>query len=215
METHPGSPRGARPQPETHARFMPLQVIRYPHPTLRHRSRPIRRVDPALRKMVAEMIDLMYEHEGVGLAANQVDLPLRIFVANPSGERGDGEELVVINPEIQRPKGNESAQEGCLSLPGLYGQVKRPKTVRLSGFDLRGQAIDREVDGFLARVIQHENDHLDGVLFFDRMSDEAVGEVEPTLEEMALEFRSQQQRGAIPDDESLLARLAEWEQKYT
>ena len=210
-----GSSRGVRPHPEPPARFMPLQVIRYPHPTLRHRSRPIRRVDAALRKMVAEMIDLMYEHEGVGLAANQVDLPLRIFVANPSGERGDGEELVVINPEIQRPKGNESAQEGCLSLPGLYGQVKRPKTVRLSGFDLRGQAIDREVDGFLARVIQHENDHLDGVLFFDRMSDEAVGEVEPTLEEMALEFRSQQQRGAIPDDESLLARLAEWEQKYT
>lgn len=210
-----GSSRGVRPHPEPPARFMPLQVIRYPHPTLRHRSRPIRRVDAALRKMVAEMIDLMYEHEGVGLAANQVDLPLRIFVANPSGERGDGEELVVINPEIQRPKGNESAQEGCLSLPGLYGQVKRPKTVRLSGFDLRGQAIDREVDGFLARVIQHENDHLDGVLFFDRMSDEAVGEVEPTLEEMALDFRSQQQRGAIPDDESLLARLAEWEQKYT
>ncbi len=193
---------------------MSLRVIRYPHPTLRHLSKPVRRVDKTLREMVAEMFDLMYENEGVGLAANQVDLPIRLFVANPAGARGDGEELVIINPEIQRPRGNESAQEGCLSLPGLYGQVKRPKTVRLSAFDLKGNAIERDVDGFLARVIQHENDHLNGVLFFDRMTDEAKREVEESLNEMAVDFRSQQETGTVPDNQTLVARLAEWQQRY-
>src|SRR6056297_2945740 len=190
---------------------MPLEVIRYPHPTLRYPSKPIRRVDQALKDIVAEMLDLMYAHEGVGLAANQVDLPLRIFVCNPTGKRDEGEELVLINPLIQRPKGNEAAQEGCLSLPGMYGQVKRPKTVRLSAYDLQGNAIERTVDGFLARVIQHENDHLDGVLFFDRMSDEARRDVEGPLDEMTYEFRSRQELGAVPDDQALVTRLAQWE----
>lgn len=193
---------------------MPLRIIRYPHPTLRHRSKPLRRVDKALRGMVAEMFDLMYEHEGVGLAANQVDLPIRLFVVNPAGTREDGEELVIINPEIQRPRGNESAQEGCLSLPGLFGQVKRPKTIRLSAFDLKGNAIEREIDGFLARVIQHENDHLNGVLFFDRMTEEAKRDVDEAIGEMTVDFRSQQETGSIPNDETLIARLVEWEQRY-
>ena len=143
---------------------MQLSIIQYPHPTLRYRSQPIRRVDQQLREIAAEMLDLMYEAKGVGLAANQVDLPIRLFVANPSGERGDGEELVLINPELQMPKGNESEQEGCLSLPGLYGQVKRPKSIRLSAYDLKGNSIERTADGFLARVLQHENDHIDGVI---------------------------------------------------
>ena len=193
---------------------MPLRIIRYPHPTLRHRSKPLRRVDKALRGMVAEMFDLMYEHEGVGLAANQVDLPIRLVVVNPAGTREDGEELVIINPEIQRPRGNESAQEGCLSLPGLFGQVKRPKTIRLSAFDLKGNAIEREIDGFLARVIQHENDHLNGVLFFDRMTEEAKRDVDEAIGEMTVDFRSQQETGSIPNDETLIARLVEWEQRY-
>ncbi len=77
---------------------MSLSIVHYPHPTLRYRSKTIRRVDKELKAIVAEMFELMYEHNGVGLAANQVDLPLRIFVANPAGKRGEGEELVCINP---------------------------------------------------------------------------------------------------------------------
>lgn len=193
---------------------MPLQIIQYPHPTLRFRSKPIRRVDQELRDIAAEMLELMYAAEGVGLAANQVDLPLRLFVANPSGEKGEGEELILLNPELQMPRGSETGQEGCLSLPGLYGQVKRPKAIRLSAFDLKGNPIERDVDGFLARVLQHENDHLDGVLFFDRMGEEAKRELDDQLDELETDFRSKQTAGSIPNDDDLLARLDQWQKKY-
>jgi len=194
---------------------MQLSIIHYPHPTLRIRSKPIRRVSRELRDFADQMLDLMYESEGVGLAANQVDLPMRLFVANPAGERGDGEELVLLNPELQLPKGSETSQEGCLSLPGLYGQVKRPKTIRLSAYDLKGNPVERVVDGFLARVLQHENDHLDGVLFFDRMTEEAKRELGDQLDELETVFRSKQQTGAIPADDALVEGLGKWYEKYT
>lgn len=193
---------------------MQLQIIHYPHPTLRIKSKPIRRVDQKLRGIAAEMLELMYAAEGVGLAANQVDLPLRIFVANPEGTPGSGEELVLINPELQLPKGSETAQEGCLSLPGLYGVVKRPKTIRVSAFDLKGNPFERTVDGFLARVLQHEYDHLDGVLFFDRMSEEAKRELDDQLDEMETDFRARQTAGSIPPDEELVGRLQQWQTAY-
>ena len=193
---------------------MQLSIIQYPHPTLRIRSNPIRRVDAELRELAAQMLDLMYEAEGVGLAANQVDVPIRLFVVNPAGQRGEGEELVLLNPELQMPKGNETSQEGCLSLPGLYGQVKRPKSIRLSAYDLKGNPVERVVDGFLARVLQHENDHLDGVLFFDRMTEEAKRELDDQLNELETVFRSKQKSGAIPSDKELVARLGKWHEKY-
>ena len=193
---------------------MPLSIIPHPHPTLRVCSRPIRRVDAQLRQIVAEMLDLMYEADGVGLAANQVNLPLRLFVANPTGSREEGEELVLLNPEIQFPKGNETAQEGCLSLPGLYGNVKRPKSVRVSAYDLSGNSIETEVDGFLARVIQHENDHLNGVLFFDRMSEESKRDINEQIQDLEMDFRSKQETGGIATDEVLLEQLNQWYDKY-
>lgn len=193
---------------------MQLSIVPFPHPTLRVRSKPIRRVDQSLRDLIAQMLELMYEAEGVGLAANQVDLPLRLFVANPAGHRGEGEELVLINPVLQLPKGSESSSEGCLSLPGMYGEVKRPKSVRVSAYDLQGNPIDRVVDGFLARVIQHENDHLDGVLFIDRLSNESLRTFEDRLSEMETDFRSMQRSGSIPSDLDLIARLDSWYDKY-
>ena len=193
---------------------MQLSVIRYPHPTLRFKSLPIRRVDDELRELADQMLELMYEHNGVGLAANQVDLPLRMFAVNASGQKGEGEEMILINPEIHRPKGNETAQEGCLSLPGVFGQVKRPKKIRVSAYDIKGNAIEAEVEGFLARVLQHENDHLDGVMFFDRISEEAKRELDDQLYELETDFRSQQSTGAIPSDEELIKRLEHWTEKY-
>ncbi|NND99600.1 MAG: peptide deformylase [Pirellulaceae bacterium] len=194
---------------------MDLSVVQYPHPTLRFKSKPVRRVDAELRAIADRMLELMYEHNGVGLAANQVDLPIRMFVVNASGAKGEGEEMVLINPEIQRPKGNETAEEGCLSLPGVFGQVKRPKSIRLSAYDITGKAVECEVEGFLARVLQHEYDHLDGVMFFDRMTDEAKRDLEDRLEELETDFRSKQSAGAIPADDALVARLDEWLEKYT
>ena len=193
---------------------MQLSIIPHPHPTLRVCSRPVRKVDAQLRNFVAQMLDLMYATDGVGLAANQVNLPIRLFVANPTGDRNDGEELVVINPQIQFPKGNETAQEGCLSLPGIYGNVKRPKTIRISAYDLSGNSIEREVDGFLSRVIQHENDHLNGVLFFDRMSVEGKRDILDQISELETDFRSKQNTGGIPSDPELLAELDQWYQRY-
>jgi len=193
---------------------MPLSIIPYPHPTLRVRSKPIRRVNKELRNIAAEMLDLMYEAEGVGLAANQVNLPVRIFVVNPSGERGDGEEMVLLNPELQMPKGSVTGQEGCLSLPSVFGQVKRPKSIRLSAFDLKGNPVERIVDGFLARVIQHESDHLDGVMFFDRMTEEAKREIDDQLHELETVFESKQNAGGIASDDALAAELDQWYEKY-
>ena len=112
----------------------------------------------------------MYAARGVGLAANQVDLPLRFFIANPKGDPDEGEELVFINPVLSRPKGLEEADEGCLSFPELYGPVTRPKRIHVQAYGLDGKEISADLEGFLSRVVQHETDHLDGVLFTDRMS---------------------------------------------
>lgn len=193
---------------------MSLSIVHYPHPVLRYTSKTIRRVDRELKSLIAEMFELMYEHRGIGLAANQVDLPLRIFVANPAGVRGEGEELVCINPELNLPKGSESDREGCLSLPGIQGDVQRPARIRLSAYDLSGNPIDRHLDGLLARVAQHEIDHLNGMFFFDRMTEDSREELTTGLEELESEFRAKQAGGSIPADDVLLARLAEWEARY-
>lgn len=191
-----------------------LSIVRYPHPTLRYPSKTIQRVDSALKSLVAEMFELMYEHNGVGLAANQVDLPLRIFVANPAGKKGEGEELVCINPELNLPKGHEVDREGCLSLPEIFGDVKRATKVKLNAYDLSGNLIQRDLEGFLARIVQHEIDHLNGVYFFDRMLDESRLVLKSKLQVLEDEFRDLQQNGEVPADEELVARLANWESRY-
>ena len=123
-----------------------------------------------MRKIIAEMFELMYEHEGVGLAANQVDLPYRLFVANPEGDP-DAKELegVFINPVISGGRGLDTDEEGCLSIPGIRAPVTRNTTIKIQGYDLNGNDISGEVEGFLARVIQHETDHVNGILFTHRV----------------------------------------------
>lgn len=191
-----------------------MKIIQYPHPTLRHKSKPLRRVDAELRAIVREMFDLMYEARGVGLAANQVDLPVRLFIVNLEAEPGKGEEMVFLNPVINRPKGQIEMEEGCLSLPGLYARVRRPERVQLSAFNLSGEEVQADLEGMFARVVQHELDHLDGVLFTDRLSEGGKLEVRPELEEFEDEFASRRQRGEIPGDEEIRQRLAELEKKY-
>ncbi len=191
-----------------------LQVINYPHPALRHQSKPVRRVDKTLRQMIAKMFELMYEHRGVGLAANQVNLPLQLFIANISGERDSGEELVMINPVIQSPKGTSEAEEGCLSIPGVYGQVVRPEQVHVMAYDLSGNKFDRVVDGMLARVIQHEFDHLQGVLFPDRMSEAAKRAIGDELEAFELEYDNLLRQDEGLSAEAVAKRLAELEAEY-
>jgi peptide deformylase len=192
-----------------------LPIITYPHPTLRRVSKPLRRVDAELRNKIREMFDLMYAAKGIGLAANQIDLPLRVFIVNLEAKPDAGEELVFINPVISLPRGgSEEMEEGCLSLPGLYGPVVRPKQVRLNAYSLDGKEIKTDATGLLARCVQHELDHLDGVLFPDRMSSSAKADIAEGLDEFEAEFSSRRQTGGIPSDEEIARQWAEWESKY-
>jgi peptide deformylase len=193
-----------------------VQIIHYPHPTLRHKSKPLRKVDAELRAMVARMFELMYEHKGVGLAANQVDLPYRLFVMNPTGDPAKkDEERVMINPIISGPKGSEEGEEGCLSLPQLYADVKRPAKIMLNAYDLDGNEFHGEVEGYFARIVQHETDHLDGRLFIDRLPETVLADFRDDLDEMIGNFRGAQSRGTVPNDAAIAARLAELERART
>lgn len=194
---------------------MPLQLIQYPHPTLRHVARPLKKIDAELRDNVRQMFELMYQNRGVGLAANQVDLPYRLFVVNLEGDPAKGEEMVFVNPVISRRKGLSEAEEGCLSLPGLYGYVKRPSEVVIDAFTLDGKPIHLELDDLFARVVQHETDHLDGRLFIDRLNTTGLLNARPILDEFEIAFAGQRERGEIPGDEAIKERLAALEQLRT
>ncbi len=192
-----------------------LKIIQYPHPTLRHVSKPLKRVDAELRGLIKQMFALMYEAKGVGLAANQVDLPYRFFLANLKGDPAKAEELVFINPVLSKHKGMEEAEEGCLSLPGLYADVKRPARVTIDAYNLQGEAVHIEADDLLARVVQHEVDHLDGKLFIDRLTATAQLDVRDVVQEFEIQFQSQQQSGEAPDEAAVRKRIAELEKLRT
>jgi peptide deformylase len=193
-----------------------LQIIHYPHPTLRHPSKPLKRVDAELRKIVAEMFDLMYEHEGVGLAANQVDLPYRLFIANVEGKREAKEaEGVFINPVLSGGRGQEEDEEGCLSIPGLYAPVTRNETIKIQAYDLDGNEVVGEVNGLMARILQHETDHLDGTLFIDRLGPTQLAAMRDKLEEFELAFTSRLETGELPSADQMAARLRELERLRT
>jgi peptide deformylase len=193
-----------------------LRIIQYPHPTLRHVSKPLKRVDADLHKMVREMFELMYAAKGIGLAANQVDLPYRLFVINlESDPQARDQEFTFINPVITSRKGMSEADEGCLSLPGLYGQVKRPERVSLNAYTLGGQEVNLDLEGLFARAAQHEIDHLDGVLFIDRLSPTGQLAARDSLADFEDQFAGELERGTIPDDATIARRLAELEKLRT
>lgn len=185
-----------------------MDIVTYPHPALRWKSQPIREINDELRQVVREMFRLMYEARGIGLAANQVALPWRVFVINLTADAAETEEEhVFINPEIIKRKGSAEDEEGCLSLPKLYGQVRRAEEIVVEAYDLEGEGFQMTLDGLGARCIQHETDHLDGVLFTDRMSDIARREIEPQLSDFEVQFRRNQQLGSILPDAQLQAQL--------
>jgi len=145
------------------------------HPVLRERARAIAKSDlrePLLQKLIDDMIDTMHEYHGVGLAAPQVHEGLRLFVALLDEDPGpDSEAIVVINPEIvPAADDTEEGWEGCLSIPDIRGRVPRFTDIVVSALDRQGKAVELRLKNFPARVVQHETDHLDGVLFFDRMT---------------------------------------------
>ncbi len=191
-----------------------ISIIKYPHPTLRYRSCTIQRVDRDLREVASRMFQLMYEAEGIGLAANQIDLPLRMFVMNLAGNPHEGEERVFLNPVLRLPRGTREKQEGCLSLPGVYANVRRPEEVILHAFELSGDEFEQRIDGMFARVVQHEIDHLNGVLFIDHLDEESLDEVTPSLKQFTQEFSDAQREQRLPSDAHIAEMRAAWEQRY-
>ncbi len=145
-----------------------LKIILWPDPRLKKVSRPIETFDQNLSTLAARMFELMRENKGVGLAAPQVGLNIRLFVMNATGE--PGQDRVYINPELSDADGEEEGEEGCLSLPEIRIQVLRSRTLRMRARDLEGKAFEELQSGFPARVWQHEVDHLNGTMLVDRMS---------------------------------------------
>ncbi|MGM0784590.1 MAG: peptide deformylase [Pseudomonadota bacterium] len=146
-----------------------LPILEFPDERLRTRAAPVEAVDDAVRQLVDDMLETMYDANGIGLAATQVDVHRRVIVMDVSDDRA--RPLVLINPEVT-PLGDarEPMSEGCLSIPEYYAEVPRALRVHLKALDRDGTPYELEADGLLAHCIQHEHDHLEGVLFVDYLS---------------------------------------------
>jgi len=146
-----------------------LKILEYPAPRLRIKADPVPTVTDEIRRLADDMLETMYQAPGIGLAATQVDRPLRMLVLDVSEDRD--QPLVLINPEILTREGSERNDEGCLSVPGVTEGVERATHVRVRALDRQGKSIEFDAEGLLAVCIQHEIDHLDGKLFVDYLSE--------------------------------------------
>ncbi len=161
---------------------MKLDIVLWPDPVLLDGTQPITEVDDELRHIVAEMRRVLFEERGVGLAAPQVGIPRRLMLVCPSGDPGD--EVVVLNPEILAVEGEEIGEEGCLSFPGIYGRVPRAVRLKVRYQDLDLRQRELELSGWVARIFQHELDHLNGEVFIDKMTPESREKVEDQIEDL-------------------------------
>jgi peptide deformylase len=176
-----------------------MKIVQYPHPALRHPARVLAAIDRQVHLDAGRMLELMYENKGLGLAANQVFLPYRIVVLNPTGDPQQRDrEKVLLNPVILERKGTIEGEEGCLSFPGLFQKIRRAKTVSVQAYNLRGEVIEKTVSDLEARLWQHEVDHLDGILFIDKMGTIAKLSSRSALKEFEEDFQRAQEKGEIP-----------------
>lgn len=175
-----------------------FRLTLYPEPVLRRVATPVAAFDDELRATVRAMFDLMYASNGVGLAGPQVGLQQRILVLNPTGDVAKADqELALVNVQIVDRMGDETLyEEGCLSFPGIYAEVKRPARCRVHAFSPNGELIDREYSDFTSRIIQHEYDHLEGVLLVDRMSPADKQRHKAALQTLVDKYRSKQPTAA-------------------
>ena len=144
-------------------------ILEFPDPRLRTRAQPVTEFNAALARLVEDLLETMYAAPGIGLAATQIDVHQRVIVLDVSEDRTAP--LALINPEILMREGEASTEEGCLSVPGVFDDVKRAARIRLRSQDVSGAPLERDYEGLLAVCIQHELDHLDGKLFVDYLSD--------------------------------------------
>jgi peptide deformylase len=190
----------------------PLKIVNYPHPSLRHEAVPLKQIDDQVRRVAAEMLALMYENRGLGLAAPQVGLPWQLLVMNYAGDHEQKElEGVYINPVILDRKGTQEGEEGCLSFPGLFQKVRRAKTVKAQAYNLQGQALEVEISDLPARLWQHEVDHLHAALFIDKLGPIGKLASRGTLREFERQYKKAQERGEIAADVDIEKTLTELE----
>ncbi len=146
------------------------EVVKYPDPVLAKKGEPVTKFDSALKTLVEEMFESMYAAQGIGLAAPQISISKRITVIDVSFGKNEEEKIALINPEILHMEGKQVEEEGCLSLPDIREKVQRAERVRVKAQNVSGEWFEVEGDELLARALQHEIDHLDGILFIDRVS---------------------------------------------
>lgn len=182
---------------------MILEIVKYGHPVLRKKGAPVERITPEIKKLIADMLETMEENHGVGLAAQQVGVATQLTVIDvravtdrPSTLELDGQPadpavimpLVLINPKITPVGAAMTGGEGCLSFPEIFGEISRPGVVEVRALDAKGKPIAFRCGGLLARAVQHEADHLNGILFIDRMDRKTKEELRPELD--ALQART-------------------------
>jgi len=148
---------------------MILEVKTFPDNILRQKAEPVQEVTPEVIKLLDDMVETMYNQNGVGLAAPQVGVSKRVIVIDTSAGEEDGQLLRIINPEIIESEGEQIAEEGCLSIPGEYDKVRRAEKIKVKAMSEEGKDYVIDAEGFLARAFQHEIDHLNGVLFIDKL----------------------------------------------
>ncbi len=165
-----------------------LEIIHYPDPRLRERAEEVVHFDGALASLAQKMIEMMVENQGIGLAATQLGLPVRLIVISLTGQADDAE--VLVNPVLSNMEGWSEMEEGCLSVPGIRGKVKRAEGCVVSGQDLDGKEFRSEVHELAATVVQHETDHLNGKLFVDRLGTVGRMAARRGLQRLEREFQS-------------------------
>jgi len=159
--------------------ILPIRAV--PDPILRQKSKRVRVIDGLIQRLIGNMIETMHSSGGVGLAAPQVGVPLRVIVIGIP----EGEDITLINPQIVRKAGERLVTEGCLSIPGYFGEVKRAQSVRVKGHDLSGKEIRIKAEELLAQALEHEIDHLNGVLYIDRLeSTDKLYKIEPEVTQL-------------------------------
>jgi peptide deformylase len=185
-----------------------MKIVQYPHPALRCQAKQLTSIDKQVRLQIGEMFDLMYEAKGLGLAATQVALPFQFLVMNISGDANQKDkEQVFINPTLVERKGIMEGEEGCLSFPGLFQKVRRAKTVKIKAYNLEGQEVEVVASDLASRAWQHEIDHLNGVLFIDKLGVIGKMAARGALKDLEEEFKKMQQRGELPPDIEIKALL--------
>ncbi|ADI38510.1 peptide deformylase [Waddlia chondrophila 2032/99] len=173
---------------------MKLELAYYGDPFLRKKCKPVEEINNEIRELVENMVETLVEYNGIGLAAPQIKQDLRLFITAvpkelPNGDWEQGELIVFINPEIvSYSEETEDRQEGCLSIPKLYGNVNRPVRIVIKATDMEGNVFERKFEGLQARCCLHENDHINGVLYIDRIRGKERKLLEPKLREIKKKF---------------------------